>query len=155
METKSKKTAQKPKILKFPDGFLWGAATASYQVEGGITNNDWAQSKMPPAGLACDHYHRYEEDFRIAKKLGMNAQRISLEWSRIEPERDVWNEEETPALQASAGVSEKTWVYYVRHIAAPHPPKLDRQIRRVVVERNDQRVRALRFQSRDQSRAPD
>ncbi|KKW22690.1 MAG: Beta-glucosidase [Parcubacteria group bacterium GW2011_GWA2_51_12] len=94
METKSKNTRKKPKVLKFPEGFLWGAATASYQVEGGITNNDWARSKMPPAGLACDHYHRYEEDFRIAKKLGMNAQRISLEWSRIEPERDVWNEDE-------------------------------------------------------------
>ena len=94
METKLKKTAKKPKVLKFPEGFLWGAATASYQVEGGITNNDWAQSKMPPAGIACDHYNRFEEDFSIAKKLGMNAQRISLEWSRIEPERDVWNEEE-------------------------------------------------------------
>ncbi len=83
------------KTLKFPAGFLWGAATSSYQVEGGISNNDWATTRRePPAGLACDHYHRYEEDFRIAKKLHHNAHRLSLEWSRIEPERDVWDENE-------------------------------------------------------------
>ena len=68
---------------KFPEGFLWGAATASYQVEGGITNNDWAQSKMPPAGIACDHYNRFEEDFSIAKKLGMSRDAIaSMEQGR-------------------------------------------------------------------------
>ena len=58
--------------LKFPDKFFWGSATASYQVEGGIENNDWAQAardgKVPIAGLTCDHYNRYEEDFDIAKK---------------------------------------------------------------------------------------
>lgn len=83
----------KAKTFRFPDGFLWGAAASAYQVEGGITNNDWAVSRMPPAGLACDQYHRYEEDFRIAKQLNQNAQRISLEWSRIEPAMDVWDED--------------------------------------------------------------
>ena len=63
--------------LKFPDGFLWGSSTASYQIEGGIENNDWAQAardgKVPSAGRACDSYNRYEEDFDIAKSLNQNA----------------------------------------------------------------------------------
>lgn len=86
---------KKSKILKFPDGFLWGTAISAYQVEGGITQNDWVQSsRISSAGLACDHYHRYEQDFILAKKLNQNAQRISLEWSRIEPAKDQWDEEE-------------------------------------------------------------
>jgi len=77
------------KFLKFPEGFLWGAASASYQVEGGIYNNDWAkgadEGKVPQAGKSSDHYNLYEKDFDIAKSLGQNCQRISVEWSRIEP----------------------------------------------------------------------
>ncbi len=73
----------------FPDGFYWGAATASYQVEGGIENCDWAEAgrkgRVPVCGDACDHYNRFEEDFKIAKELGHNALRISIEWARIEP----------------------------------------------------------------------
>ncbi len=80
-------------ILRFPEGFLWGAATSAYQVEGGIVNNDWAQSQMPLAGRACDHFNRFEEDFRLAKKLHHNAHRLSLEWSRIEPAEGLWNED--------------------------------------------------------------
>lgn len=80
------------RVLKFPDGFLWGSATSAYQVEGGITQNDWVQSKMPASGLACDHFHRFEEDFKLAKKLGQNAHRLSLEWSRIEPVSGVFDE---------------------------------------------------------------
>jgi len=86
------------KSLKFPDGFYWGAATASYQVEGGIYNNDWARAaktgKVPEAGSATDHYNRYEEDFDLAKTLGHNAQRISIEWSRIEPREGEFNQAE-------------------------------------------------------------
>lgn len=76
--------------MKFPDGFYWGAATASYQVEGGIENTDWAEAardgRVPPCGQACDHYHRYEQDFDIAKELSHTAHRFSIEWARIEPE---------------------------------------------------------------------
>ncbi|TSC74845.1 MAG: beta-glucosidase [Parcubacteria group bacterium Gr01-1014_44] len=83
--------------LKFPDGFLWGSATSSYQVEGGIENNDWAASaregKVPPAGRATDHYHLYEKDFDLAKSLGHNAHRFSIEWARIEPEEGRFSEE--------------------------------------------------------------
>ncbi|OGG72517.1 hypothetical protein A3A38_04125 [Candidatus Kaiserbacteria bacterium RIFCSPLOWO2_01_FULL_53_17] len=83
---------------KFPEGFLWGAATASYQVEGGIENTDWAKAaregKVPPCGRACDFYNRYEEDFDIAKSLGHNCHRISIEWARIEPEEGKFDEKE-------------------------------------------------------------
>ena len=81
---------------KFPEGFYWGAATASYQVEGGIENCDWAEAardgRVPPCGRACDHYNRYEEDFDIAKSLGHNAHRLSVEWARIEPEEGKFDE---------------------------------------------------------------
>ena len=83
---------------RFPEGFFWGSATAAYQVEGGIENNDWAeaakQGKVPAAGKATDHYNRYEEDFDIVKKLNQNAHRFSIEWARIEPEEGRFNEKE-------------------------------------------------------------
>lgn len=86
------------KRLKFPEGFLWGAATASHQVEGGIENNDWAQAaragKVPVCGRACDHYNLFERDFDIAVSLGHNAHKISLEWSRIEPRDGEFDREE-------------------------------------------------------------
>jgi beta-glucosidase len=76
----------------FPVGFLWGAATAAHQVEGGNTNNDWwAWEHMPgspcveSSGDACDHYHRYAGDLDLLAGLGLNTYRFSLEWSRIEP----------------------------------------------------------------------
>lgn len=84
-------------MKKFPDGFYWGAATASYQVEGGIENTDWAQAakegRVPVCGVACDHYHRYEADFDIAKELGHTAHRLSVEWARIEPEEGKFDAE--------------------------------------------------------------
>ncbi len=81
----------------FPKNFYWGAATASYQVEGGIENTDWAKAaqegRVPVCGMACDHYHRYESDFDMVMELGHNAHRLSLEWARIEPEEGVFNAE--------------------------------------------------------------
>jgi beta-glucosidase len=80
-------------MTRFPDGFLWGAATAGHQVEGGNVNADlwpleWAENSIfvEPSGDACDHYHRYPEDIAVLAELGLNAYRFSLEWSRIEPE---------------------------------------------------------------------
>ncbi|MDP1845341.1 MAG: glycoside hydrolase family 1 protein [Candidatus Moranbacteria bacterium] len=112
------------KILKFPEGFLWGAGTSSHQVEGNV-DNDWAEwefanarRKMEEAkkknwpgfildnypnplqeenyisGRACDHYNRYEEDFDIAASLRHNAHKFSIEWSRIEPEEGKFNDKE-------------------------------------------------------------
>lgn len=84
-------------MKQFPKGFFFGAATSSYQVEGGIENNDWARAaregRVPEAGLACDHFNRYEEDFDLAQSLGHTAHRFSIEWARVEPEEGVFNEE--------------------------------------------------------------
>jgi beta-glucosidase len=78
---------------RFPEGFLWGTATAAHQVDGGNWNNDWwAWEHDPespcrePSGDACDHWHRYPDDIALLADLGFNAYRFSLEWSRIEPE---------------------------------------------------------------------
>lgn len=79
-------------MLEFPEGFLWGTATSAYQVEGGIENNDW--SKDFPAGKACDHYNRYEEDFDLMSELNQNAYRFSIEWARIEPEENKFDRKE-------------------------------------------------------------
>ena len=84
--------------FSFPPGFLWGAATSAHQVEGGNTLNDWAAWEAGghvrvAAGVACDHFHRFREDFELAKNLGHNAHRFSLEWSRIEPEPGRYSDE--------------------------------------------------------------
>ena len=81
-------------MLKFPENFYWGTATSSYQVEGGI-RNDWSVAgKKYDAGIACDHYHRFEEDFDLAKSMNNNAHRFSIEWARIEPEEGKFNQTE-------------------------------------------------------------
>jgi beta-glucosidase len=88
-------------VLRFPDGFLWGAVASAHQVEGNITNNDWCEWERGTgrtadgsvSGEACLHYERFEEDFALVKSLGMNAHRFSIEWSRVEPEEGVWADE--------------------------------------------------------------
>lgn len=75
---------------QFPDGFLWGAATAPHQVEGNNTNSDfWANEGRVPgmerSGDACDSYHRYRDDMRLLADAGLTAYRFGLEWARIEP----------------------------------------------------------------------
>lgn len=78
--------------LRFPPRFLWGAATAAHQIEGGNDNSDiWAAELAPgspfmePSGSACDSYHRYAEDIGLLAAAGLAAYRFSLDWSRIEP----------------------------------------------------------------------
>ena len=78
--------------LKFPDKFLFGTAVASYQVEGGIYNNDWTiwENKsnsvcVEPCNEACKHYEMLNQDIELLKELGIKAFRFSIEWSRIEP----------------------------------------------------------------------
>jgi beta-glucosidase len=79
--------------LTFPDGFLWGAATAAHQVEGGNEASDWWQwERAPgtpvrePSGNACEHWTRYPADIGLLAGLGLNTYRFSVEWARIEPE---------------------------------------------------------------------
>ena len=81
-------------MLTFPDGFLWGAATAAHQVEGNNINSNWwvmehdeNTTMVEPSGDAMDHYHRYPEDMTLLADAGLNSYRFSIEWARIEPER--------------------------------------------------------------------
>src|SRR5574340_910812 len=85
----------------FPKGFLWGTATASHQVEGSNANNNWSAWEVQEgrilsghtAGLACDWWGgRWKEDFDRAVETGQNAHRLSIEWSRVQPRPDVWDE---------------------------------------------------------------
>ena len=76
---------------RFPERFLWGAATAAHQVEGNNVNSDWWRREQNPrsglerSGDACDSYHRYEEDMQLLADAGLNAYRFSIEWASIEP----------------------------------------------------------------------
>ena len=87
--------------MKFPEKFLWGVATASYQIEGafeedGKGKNIWDTfshtegkvNNMENGDIACDHYHRVEEDVKLMKEMGMQAYRFSVSWSRLFPAGD-------------------------------------------------------------------
>ncbi|MDN3309824.1 family 1 glycosylhydrolase [Microbacterium oryzae] len=81
-------------MLAFPEGFLWGAATAAHQVEGNNIGSNWwvmeheeGTTIVEPSGDAADHYHRYPEDMGLLAAAGLNSYRFSIEWARIEPER--------------------------------------------------------------------
>ena len=86
------------KYGKFPDGFLWGAATAAYQIEGAwnedgkgpsiydiITHAVPALFKNRTGDVACDSYHKYKEDVKILKDYGAKAYRFTIAWSRVLP----------------------------------------------------------------------
>ncbi len=85
----------------FPDGFVWGAATAGHQIEGNNVNSDfWFLENLEPtmfverSGDACDSYHRYEEDIALLASFGLGSYRFSVEWSRIEPSRGHFSQAE-------------------------------------------------------------
>jgi beta-glucosidase len=84
--------------MSFPSDFIWGAASASYQVEGafdvdGRGMSVWDMFARKPGAVfsmhngdvACDHYHRYRDDVALMKQIGLKAYRLSLSWSRILP----------------------------------------------------------------------
>ena len=86
------------KNYKFPHTFLWGAATSAYQVEGGWDEDGrgesiWDRFSHTPGkvangdtgDIACDHYHRYEEDITLMRRLGLKAYRFSVSWPRVLP----------------------------------------------------------------------
>ncbi|MGQ9629778.1 MAG: glycoside hydrolase family 1 protein [bacterium] len=89
----------KTKGLYFPEGFLWGTAASAHQVEGENTNSDWWAWEQVPghirdgsrSGRAADWWNRFEEDLDLARSMGQNAHRLSIEWSRIEPREGEWN----------------------------------------------------------------
>ena len=85
-------------MTRFPDAFLWGAASSALQIEGGATaggrgDSIWDSFARRPGRIAggatptvaCDHYHRYPEDVALMARLGLNAYRFSVAWPRIYP----------------------------------------------------------------------
>ena len=83
---------------KFPPNFLWGAATASYQIEGawnadGKGESIWDRFSHTPnkvtnddtGDIACDHYHRFQDDIALMRQLGLKAYRFSVSWTRVLP----------------------------------------------------------------------
>ncbi len=86
-------------MIQFPHNFFWGAATSAYQVEGNNFNSDWSEwekrvAVKEPCGEACRHYELYRCDFDLAGLLNHNCHRLSIEWSRIEPEEGRFSEKE-------------------------------------------------------------
>jgi beta-glucosidase len=85
--------------FRFPENFLWGAATSAYQIEGspladGAGASIWHRFSHTPGltengdtgDVACDHYRRYESDVALMAELGLNAYRFSISWGRVLPE---------------------------------------------------------------------
>ena len=92
--------------VAFPEGFLWGAATAAFQIEGagaegGRKDSIWDTFCRVPGAVhagddgmvACDHYHRYREDVALMKRLGLSAYRFSTSWARVVPDGRTVNRE--------------------------------------------------------------
>jgi beta-glucosidase len=86
-------------INDFPPDFIWGASTASYQIEGawnedGKGESIWDRFSHTPGKIddastgdvACDHYHRYQEDVALMRNLGLKAYRFSISWPRVLPD---------------------------------------------------------------------
>src|SRR5262249_34086405 len=87
------------RTMKFPANFVWGAATASYQVEGAVAEDGRGQSvwdmfcrkdgaiwQGQSGEVACDHYHRFRDDVALMKQIGLQAYRFSISWPRVIPE---------------------------------------------------------------------
>ncbi|MFI6076464.1 GH1 family beta-glucosidase [Actinoplanes sp. NPDC051343] len=87
--------------MRFPDGFLWGAATAAYQIEGAVSEDGrgpsiWDTFSHTPGAvlrgdtgdIACDHYHRWPADLDLLSSLGVNSYRFSVAWPRVLPTGD-------------------------------------------------------------------
>lgn len=91
-------------MVRFKQDFVFGVATSAYQIEGAVTEDGRTPSiwdtfcKIPgkvhegqSGDIACDHYHRYKEDVRILKDIGVDSYRFSISWPRIFPEYDTYN----------------------------------------------------------------
>jgi len=92
-------TTGSSEIRQFPEGFMWGTATAAYQIEGAVAEDGRTPSiwdtfshtsgkvtNGDTGDVACDHYHRYAEDLDLLKDLGVQAYRFSIAWPRIHPD---------------------------------------------------------------------
>jgi beta-glucosidase len=147
--------------LTFPEGFLWGTATAAHQVEGDNTNSDWwAWERQPgtpckePSGAAIDHYNRYPRDMAVLKGLGFNTYRFSVEWARIEPKEGFFDETQLEHYRKMVALCHKSKLIpmvTLNHFTLPKwvaerggwlseriPAQFERYVRRVVEALGDQ-----------------
>jgi beta-glucosidase len=90
-------------MITFPAGFQWGVSTSAHQFEGGNVHNQWHQWEArgrirsgESCGAACDWWLHIEADLDRAQQLGLNALRLSVEWSRLEPTPNKWDK---PAIR--------------------------------------------------------
>lgn len=92
-------------MLKFPEGFVWGAATSAYQIEGAVEADGrgesiWDRFARTPGMIedgatgaaACDHYHRWPEDLALMSEMGLGGYRFSIAWPRVLPDGETVNE---------------------------------------------------------------
>lgn len=110
--------------MTFPSGFVWGAATAAHQVEGGNVNSDcWVLEHAKPSFFAepsadaCDQFARYNDDLAILAGLGLNAYRFSVEWARVEPEEGAFSQ---AALDHYKRVIDACWSRNIQPVATFH-----------------------------------
>ncbi|MBN8589814.1 MAG: family 1 glycosylhydrolase [Rhodothermia bacterium] len=94
-----------PASLTFPAEFAFGAASAAHQIEGGNSNNNWTSFEQfvrpdgtpgirtgESCGMAADHWNRFPSDLLLMQEMGLDVYRFSLEWSRIEPQEEHFDE---------------------------------------------------------------
>jgi beta-glucosidase len=109
----------------FPADFLWGTATAAHQVEGNNTNSDWWPWEQQPhsilnghrSGITCNWWENAEADLDLAADMGTNAHRLSLEWSRIEPEPGAFDRE---ALARYRAILQAMWARGIEPMVTLH-----------------------------------
>lgn len=152
MVTAAQQTASAPDAPRtFPKGFLWGSATASYQIEGAATEDGrtpsiWDTYARTPGRVrngdtgdtATDHYHRWREDVALMAELGLGAYRFSLAWTRIQPTGRVppcrrawtstgawwtscWRRASSPSPPCTTGTSRRNWRTPEAGPSAPRP----------------------------------
>lgn len=120
--------------VHFPDGFVWGVASAAHQVEGGHTNDNWARwertsypdgrphiARGEVCGNACEHWTRYPDDIRLMQELGVRSYRFSVSWDKIMPTPETVD---TAALEhyrqvcyslLAAGISPMVTLHHFSH----------------------------------------
>lgn len=118
--------------FRFPDGFLWGSSTAAHQIEGDNLHSQfwaleqkggiWSQWDVEePSGKACDHWRLFREDVQLLRALGHQTYRFSIEWSRIQPTPDAWDESavahyvELLELLIAAGIKPMVTLHHFTH----------------------------------------
>jgi len=115
---------------QFPKDFVWGVAAAGHQIEGFNTQSDlwFCELQQPsvfqePSGIACDSYNRWAEDLDIIKEIGVNTYRMSIEWARIQPSEDTFDDAEFAHYEAILDGCIKRGLKVnltMNHFASPH-----------------------------------